>query len=214
MGFSDRLKEARLAKGLSQKELAMMVKVSSGAISNYENGVSSPNEKIMYALFDALGVDPNFLFQDEYSVAKAAPAISSARNHPDILHFSGTKEVRILGNIACGSPMLAVEEDEYVEVPAGVPYENAVRCKGDSMDGARILDGDIVFIDFDAEVRNGDIAAVRIGDNVTLKKVYAGDNYVRLLAANPNFQEQYYHDGELDQIEIIGRAMSFWSKVR
>ncbi len=66
MSFQSRLKEARERKGLSRPELATLLGLSKSAISNYENGVSSPKESIMYQLFDVLEVDPNFLFQDEY----------------------------------------------------------------------------------------------------------------------------------------------------
>ena len=64
MGIGKRLKEARERKGLTQRELAKIVGVTGSAITNYENEVSHPKEQIMYALIDALGVDPNFLFQD------------------------------------------------------------------------------------------------------------------------------------------------------
>lgn len=67
MSFQSRLKEARERKGLSRPELATLLGLSKSAISNYENGVSSPKEEIMYKIFDVLEVDPNFLFQDEYN---------------------------------------------------------------------------------------------------------------------------------------------------
>ena len=71
MGFAERLKEARIAAGLNQKELGALIGVTGNAVSNYENGTSSPNDKILLKIFDALNVDPNFLFQDSFAKEKA-----------------------------------------------------------------------------------------------------------------------------------------------
>lgn len=72
MNFGARLKMARTAAGLNQKELGEKVGVTGNAISNYENGTSAPNDRVLLLLFDALGVEPNFLFQDSFE--KKAPA--------------------------------------------------------------------------------------------------------------------------------------------
>ena len=74
MGFGDRLKQARLAKGLTRDELGTMAGVSRSAISNYENEISHPKESVIYRLFKALDVDANFLFQDEIDIKKTPPA--------------------------------------------------------------------------------------------------------------------------------------------
>ena len=64
MAFGDRLKEARNAIGMSRIQLAEKLGVTPSAISNYENGISSPKEDIMLKIFDILSVEPNFLFKD------------------------------------------------------------------------------------------------------------------------------------------------------
>lgn len=76
MGFSERLKEARTAKNLKQGELGALIGVTGNAISNYENGTSSPNDRVLLKLFDVLEVEPNFLFQDSFTPkTKKAPAM-------------------------------------------------------------------------------------------------------------------------------------------
>ena len=65
MSFKDRLKEARLAKGLKQTELSLKIGLSKNAVSNYEAGNSFPNIDTLYKIFETLDVDPNFLFQDD-----------------------------------------------------------------------------------------------------------------------------------------------------
>lgn len=66
MAFGDRLKEAREAAGLTRPQLAEKLGITKSAISNYENGVSSPKEDVMLKIFNALDVEPNFLFQDSF----------------------------------------------------------------------------------------------------------------------------------------------------
>lgn len=71
----------------------------------------------------------------------------------------------LLGNIACGEPIFANEERElYVEAGANIQADFCLRAKGDSMIGARIYDGDIVFIKQQPMVEDGEIAAVLIED--------------------------------------------------
>ncbi len=65
MGFKERLKEAREQKGYTQTQLAEMVGVTKSAIANYETGVSSAKEQVLIKLMEHLGVDANFLWQDE-----------------------------------------------------------------------------------------------------------------------------------------------------
>lgn len=64
MGIGRRLKEAREKAGLTQEELGKLIGVTGSAITNYEKETSHPKEPVMYALFEALNVDPNYLFQD------------------------------------------------------------------------------------------------------------------------------------------------------
>ena len=65
MGIGKRIREAREMRGYTQKELADKLGVTSSAIANYENNVSHPKEPVLYSLLSVLGVDANFLFQDE-----------------------------------------------------------------------------------------------------------------------------------------------------
>ena len=65
MSIASRILEARQAQGLTQEALALKIGVTKGAIGNYENGVSVPKIEIMFRLFEALGRDANYFYQDE-----------------------------------------------------------------------------------------------------------------------------------------------------
>ena len=84
------------------------------------------------------------------------------------------------------------------------------------MINARIYDGDIVFIRKQEQVENGEIAAVRIGDEATLKRVYytPGSNRITLRPCNPLYPDMEYEGDTLNEIEILGKAVSFLSTVR
>lgn len=126
------------------------------------------------------------------------------------------KRFRLLGNIACGEPIFANEEHElYVVAGADIDADFCLKAKGDSMTGARIFDGDIVFIKEQPVVENGEIAAVIIGDDATLKRVQYDreNNEIALFAENPAYKTMRYKDAELDSIRILGKAVAFQSYI-
>jgi len=128
-----------------------------------------------------------------------------------------TKKFPLLGEIACGEPIFAAEEFEaYVEAGADIVADFCLRCKGDSMVNARILDGDIVFIRKQSTVNNGEIAVVVIEDEATLKRVfyYPDKSKLVLQSENPTYEPFIYVGEEIDHILILGKAVAFQSDVK
>ena len=122
------------------------------------------------------------------------------------------KRVPIVGSIACGKPIYA--EEQYGEyVLCDVDADFALYCKGDSMVGARIHDGDLVFIRKQANVENGEIAAVVIDDDATLKRVYFYPAQQKLVLSpeNPSYEPLVFIGEELDTIHVLGKAVAFQS---
>lgn len=132
--------------------------------------------------------------------------------------FSPMPEMRkipLLGNIACGEPILASENLEgEVDIPKEIHADFALRCKGDSMINARIYDGDIVYIRQQPTVEDGEIAAVLIDDEATLKRVRFYDDHIVLEPENPLFRPLAYWEEEMNSIRILGKAVAFTSVVR
>ena len=125
------------------------------------------------------------------------------------------KRIPLLGTIACGEPILAAENiEESVFAPESLNADFALRCKGDSMTGARIFDGDIVYIRQQPEVENGEIAAVLIRDEATLKRVKKGDGKLMLWPENPDYEPMVFIGAESEQVLIIGKAVAFTSLIR
>ena len=120
-----------------------------------------------------------------------------------------------IGEIAAGRPMDCVEEsDEYVLNIMGVPCDFAVRVHGDSMVGARILDGDVVYIRKQDDVPDGAIAAVCVNNSATLKRVYHIPNGLRLVSENVKYPPMTFKYPESESIQILGLAVGFGSAIR
>lgn len=133
----------------------------------------------------------------------------------NIIPIPSTKKVPLLGTIACGEPIIANENIEmYIKVDESIPADFALRCKGDSMINARIFDGDIVYIRQQPDVEDGEIAAVLIGDEATLKKVHKYPNKIVLSACNPMYDDYVYTNEQLNEIRILGKAVAFFSVIR
>jgi repressor LexA len=121
-----------------------------------------------------------------------------------------TLQIPILGQIAAGVPLLAVENHEGQLVldrslaPGGTLF--ALRVKGDSMINAHILDGDLVVVRAQEHVDDGEIAAVRIDDEATVKRLYRKDDRVILKSENETVAPMVYEGPEREDIKVLGKV--------
>ncbi len=126
-----------------------------------------------------------------------------------------TRQVPILGTIACGAPILAQEHiDGYTQVPTDIHADFALICKGDSMINARIFDGDLVYIRQQEQVENGEIAAVLIDGEATLKRVRHLDRGISLEPENPLYRPLVLWEEDMNSVRILGKAVAFTSYIR
>lgn len=206
----EKIKELCEKEGFSVSSISQKIpnlSVSKASITGWKNG-SIPRPDKIKAIADYFGVSVDYLLGNDSAIN-----LSSVGNVFPI----EKKKIPLLGDIACGKPIYADEDREsYVEAGTDVNADFCLRAKGDSMVGARILDGDIVFIQKVDIVSNGEIAAVIIGDEATLKRVYYYKDSQKLVlsAENPKYEPLVYVGSELDQIHILGKAVAFQSDVR
>ena len=197
---------------MTLEELAQKVGVSASTILRYETGnIKNLRRDKIKNLADALNTTPAYLmgWEDE----KKEDEIYKYKN----IHPIELKKFPLLGEIACGEPVFCVEDREsYVLAGADIKADFCLKAKGDSMINARILDGDIVFIREQQSVENGEIAAVIIDDEATLKRVYydKSNNYLQLIAENPKYSPMVYTNEQLETIRILGKAIAFQSDVK
>ena len=204
--FTERLQKAMDIRGIKQVELVEKTGISKSAISQYLSGAFVPKQKNTYKLADALNVDPAWLMGKDVDMEKKI-------NFQNIIPFK-TKRVPLLGEIAAGEPIYVCEEHStYMEVDNGIDVDFCLKVKGDSMVDARINDGDIVFIREQPCVENGEIAAVLIDNEVTLKRFYKNDGLVMLKPENSKYQPLMYTKEDFKQVRILGKAIFFQSKL-
>ncbi len=207
--MKNRIKEFRKKNGMTLEELAAVLGICKQTVHRYETGAISniPKEKVE-ALAKILGTSPSELLGWDSG--------RSIFDYENILPIN-TKKLPILGEIACGEPVYAEEEyGSFAVVNESIDADFCLRAHGDSMTGARIFDGDIVFIRSQSSVDNGEIAAVIIGDEATLKRVYyyPEENKLILSPENARYAPLFYSGDELEKIKIIGKAVSFHSVIR
>ena len=200
----------RQEHNLTLEQVGQAVGVGKSTVRKWETGaIANMRRDKIASLAKILHTTPAFL------MGWVDDASESVRF--DNLFQIETKRFPLLGDIACGEPIFADEDHEsYIEAGADIRADFCLRCKGDSMINARILDGDIVFIRKQSMVDNGDIAAIVIDDEATLKRVFYNRKEQKLIlqAENPRFAPLVYVNEELEQIRILGKAVSFQSAVR
>ena len=212
--FEESLKALRTSKQMSQMELAKQLKTSKSSINMYERGEREPGIETLEKIADYFNVDLDYLL-GKSDFANRHEWLSSIDVPANIMPMPEMRKIPLLGTIACGEPILAVENiEEYVKIPKDVPGDFALRCKGDSMINARIFDGDIVYIRQQDTVENGEIAAVLIDSEATLKRVWLFDDHIVLEPENPMYPPKSYWYEEMNNVRILGKAVAFTSAVR
>lgn len=217
MRLGDIIKKYRTDHDLSQRQFAKLCGLSHAYIPLIEKGVNTngypltPSITVMKQLAEAMGLTLQELFSrcDDMEIDISYEGNKPWEIVPGLMSIH-RKSFPLLGEIACGEPSYAEEEHEtMVESTENIDADFCLRAKGDSMSGAQIDDGDFVFIKQMPMVDNGDIAAVLIDNETTLKRVdYDPGTFTLVLwPENPAFRPQIYQGEELNRIRILGRAV-------
>lgn len=203
--FAARLSQALDARNMKAADLSKKTKVSEGTISCYINGKYEAKQNRVRTFAEALNVNPAWLMGYDVPMELDNQSTIPAGFEP----LPEMTTIPLVGSIACGTPITAEENIEArIGIPAAWNADFALTCKGDSM-APKICDGDVVCIRKQQEVENGEIAAVRIGEEATLKRFYRQGDTVLLQAENPTFAPLVYAKHQLDEIEIEGKAVGF-----
>ncbi len=203
--FAKRLTNLLAQRGETCRSVADAVHLSAGTISRYCNNlIDKPKMAVVRMLAEYFGVAPEWLMGYETPEQQAL--------HAGLMPVE-RRRIPMLGQIAAGQPITADEEhDCYVEADAE-RADFCLRVKGDSMIGARIYDGDIVFIHAQPDVEDGEIAVVLIDDEATLKRVYKLGDRVILRAENPAYPPMEFQKSDGKTLRILGKAIAFQGKL-
>lgn len=204
--FSDRLYTLRKENNLSQEELAKKLnekygmKTHKGTISKFESGQQIPGFSFVDNIADYFGVTSDYLM-----------GRTDNKYYADNI---GENKIPVLSTITNNAPIVITENI------IGYEYTNdncdfCLKVKGDSMSGARILDGDIVFIHAQSDVESGEIAAVIINnEEATLKRVLKIDGAIILHSENPNYKDLVFSKKDIKNIRILGKVRYFKAEVK
>lgn len=210
--FASRLSQALETRGMKAADLSKKTKVAEGTISCYINGRYEAKQNRVQVFAEALDVNPAWLMgYDVPMEAERSQPASAPRPIPKGFEpMPKMVKVPLVGSIACGTPILAQQNiEKIVDVPENIRCDFSLTCHGDSMEGAGIHDRDVVYIRIQPEVENGEIAAVRIGEEATLKRVYYQNGTLTLMPANAAYAPMVYTGPELNDVQIEGKAVGW-----
>ena len=173
-------------------EVANALGVREATAQRYESGeIKNLKQATVLEMAKIFNCSPSYLMGWEESTEKADYG-----------------KLPLLGKIAAGQPILAAEDCEYFSPINDTRADFCLRVKGDSMIGAGIKDGDIVFIRKQESVDDGEIAAVLVEDEATLKRVYITNDAVTLISENPKYKPMVYTKKQCKNIRILGKAVA------
>lgn len=204
MNISEIIRERRAELGLTLEDVGQAVGVGKSTVRKWEQGmIKNMRRDNLSRLAGALRLDPMTLLHADDPIP----------DYPNILPLR-TKRVPLIGTIAAGEPIYADHDYEsFVTCDGAIKCDFALQAQGDSMIGARILDGDIVFIRAQPDVEDGEIAAIIIDDDATLKRVYHDRRGVTLVSENPKCPPMHFTQKNSDTVRILGKAVAFQSAV-
>ncbi|MGB9866744.1 MAG: transcriptional repressor LexA [Bacillota bacterium] len=230
MSFGKYLKSLRERKGFSVRQLALLAGISNGYLSQVETGQrGTPSPEILKKLAKPLGVSYEELLRAAgYLSASDRAGVSDSvtvehrredgtvdiRQIPGAWPVGETVRVPILGVIRAGEPIYAEQNIEgYEEVPK--EWVNGQECfflrvTGDSMSGARIQEGDLVFVRRQDYAENGDIVvAIVNGQDATIKRIFFTGDAIILHPENPRYKPLVLQGEQRDDVRIIGKVLWF-----
>lgn len=209
--LSGKIRDLRARHGLTLEQVAQQVGVGRSTVRKWETGlIANMRRDKIEKLAKALHTTPGYLMGWEEEETQERPALPS-----NVIPMPEMGKLPLLGAIACGEPILAEGNiEEYIDVPKHINADFALTCKGDSMINARIFDGDIVYIRQQDTIENGEIAAVLIDNEATLKRVKLYDDHISLEPENPQYRPIVLWGEEMNTVRILGKAVAFTSMVR
>ena len=207
------LAKLKRENGLTTDMLCALSGVPKGTVNKLLNGeTKNPTAATLKKLASAMNCPVELLCNPELADKPRYNKQPALTNNGDILNVH-RRVVPLLGEIAAGRPIYADEDAELVSCDDSLTCDFALRVRGDSMVGARIQSGDLVFIRSQDDVDDGEIAAVVVDDEATLKRVYHIRNGVQLISENPRYAPMVFTLEECNSIRILGKAVGFQSRL-
>lgn len=194
IGFGKRLQMIMKENDDTIYSLSTYLGLKPSTVSRYNNGHYVPKAPVLDQICRRYGVSPQWLMGEDVpkNPSSAAPG-----------HV-----VPVLGDVAAGLPIWAEENyDGHVAVDPEEHVDFALRVRGDSMIGARIYNGDLVYVRRQPQVENGEIAVVLVDGEATVKRVFYHPDKLVLRPENKNFPDMVYRKEENHDLSVLGKVI-------
>ena len=187
------LKKLREEHGLSQAELARRIGVGQSTVGMWENGKNKPEFSNLEKLSEIFGVPTDYLIGKNDFWGSTPES-------------TGGVWIPVLGRVAAGVPIQAIEEiEDYEEITKEMARKGeyfALRVKGDSME-PRITDGDVVIVRQQDDCDTGDTAIVIVnGEEATVKRIKKSPEGLMLIPTNPAYEPLFFSNKEIEQLPV------------
>ncbi len=191
--FGARLRSVMKAQGDTIYTVAAYLGMKPSTISRYTNGQYMPKAPTLEMLARRYGVNPAWLMGE--AVNRTQTAMPQGM-------------VPILGDVAAGLPIWAEQNfDGYTAIDTEEHVDFALRIRGDSMTGARILNGDLVYVRRQPQVENGEIAVVLVDGEATVKRVFDHADSLVLHAENEAYPDMVFPKDNTHSLAILGKVI-------
>lgn len=186
------IKKHRDRLELTQEELGKKMGVGKAAVNKWENGhVKNLKRTTIKKMAELFEIPASTFIDGELSGVYNSDLISN---------------IPLIGTIAAGAPILAEENiEDHFYIDAKVKADFALRIKGDSMIDAGIFENDVVFLRCQEDLENGQIGAVLVEDEATLKKFYRDGNTIVLQSENDKYRPIILTNGN---VRILGKLVA------
>ena len=206
--YSERIRELRALHGMSQQDLADRLDVNKVTISQDERGVRKPDLNVLTALCDIFNVSSDYLLgKDDVTIRIVG------KEELEKLASAHTKRIPVLGRVAAGIPIDAIEDvldwEEIPEMMAATGEFFGLKIKGDSMQ-PRIAEGDVVIVRSQPDAESGDVVVVQVnGDHATCKRLMKHETGISLISFNPMYAPINFTNEEIEKlpVTIIGKVV-------
>ncbi len=196
------LKKLRKERGLTQPDIAKLLGISYQAVANYENGRREPDNESLVKLANFFSVSVDYLLRGDEALQ-----VNNEKSNIPKPSKAGSKWIPVLGHVAAGIPIDAVEDIiDYEEIPEDMVRTGeyfALQIKGDSME-PRISSGDVVIVKKQSQVDSGQIGIVIVnGHEATCKKIMYTESGIMLISTNPIYEPQYYTAEQVVNLPVV-----------
>lgn len=205
MNLGQRISALRTSRGLTQAELAEKVGVGRTTVASWEQGIRGVKNSDLQKLADIFQVSLDYLCGRVQQPQDPLPNELPSGVWP----LGSIVKVPVIGTIRAGAPVLAEQNIiAWEEVPSDAVRDGDyfyLRVTGDSMNGARIMEDDLVLVRLQPDVDDGDIAVVMVGiEEATLKRVRKQNGTVALWPENPKYRPMLVRTSD---VRIVGKVM-------